>query len=354
MIYTLEELRAIPIFFIVGKGRSGTTLLSTILDSHPNVASATESRFLLIVWQKYKYLKSWNTENTAQFIEDVKRDILVNYMWEFDNDLYENLQQLPREAQIQDLIKLVYIHRKSTFPKAKITYIIDKNPKYTIFVEKLITIFPDAKFFRLIRDPRDNVTSQIKYSKASVGAIANKWRNYNQTLDSFGKKYPTQFMTLKFEDLILNKELFFQKFEEYSGLDSLVNFEKERLKIKDQFEEKFSDRLKVQHQETVQPLNPKKIGHYKQKLSEKQIEVIESYSFPYAEKWGYKRGLSPMKQPFLKSLRIQLNYLTLLQAHRVYYGLPFSVLLGSRNFILNNFQKNKREKLHEVISKNGN
>jgi len=352
MIYTLEELRAIPIFFIVGKGRSGTTLLSTILDSHPNVASATESRFLLIIWQKYKKMKRWNPKNSALFIADVKRDILVNYMWEFNDGFKENIEQLPNSATIQDLIKLVYIYRKSNFNKERIKFIVDKNPKYTIFVDKLISIFPEAKFFRLIRDPRDNVTSQIKYSKASVGAIANKWQNYNKSLDDFGQKYPNQFMTLRFEDLILEKDTFFKKFEVFSGIDSLSDLEKERLKIKDQFEEKFSERLKAQHQSTVKPLNPNKIGHYKQKLTEEQIRMIDAHSFPYAERWDYKRELPSISLSIMDKTRVQLNYYVLLFAHKVYYGLPFSILLGSRNFILNNFQPNKKEKLNEVISKN--
>lgn len=353
MNYTLKELREIPILFIVGKGRSGTTLLSTIIDSHPNVASATESRFLLLIWQKYKRMKIWDAKNTQQFISDVKKDILVGYLWEFTEGFEENIAALPKEATIQDLIKLVYIYRKSNFQhKGRIQFIVDKNPKYTIFVEKLIRIFPEAKFFRLIRDPRDNVTSQINYSKNPVGLIANKWLNYNLKLDRFAKQYPKQFMTQRFEDLILDKEGFFRKFEHYTGMDSLASCEEERLKIKDKFEEKFSERLKAQHQATVKPLNPKKIGHHKQKLTEEQIQIIDSYVFPYAEKWNYSREQPPQKLAFADKLKAQFNYTLLDRAHKIYYGLPFSVMLGSRNFILNNFQPNKKEKLLEVISKN--
>jgi hypothetical protein len=352
MIYTLEELRAIPIFFIVGKGRSGTTLLSTILDSHPNVASATESRFLLLIWQKYKNLKEWKPEDAEEYFESVKKDLMVFHMWEFNNGLLDNLKALPKEAAVQDLIKLIYIYRKSNFSKGRIKFIIDKNPEYSIFVHKLIQIFPEAKFFRQIRDPRDNVTSQIKFSKKSVGILGNKWLNYNIELDRFAQKYPNQFMTLRFEDLILDKEAFFQKFEAYSGIDSLADLENERLKIKDQFEEKFSDRLKEQHQATVKPLNPKKIGHHKQLLTEDQIRTIDSFCFPYANKWGYERELSPIALPFLKKLRAQLNYNLITITHRFYYTLPFSMILSMRDFLLNNLQPNKKEKLLEVISKN--
>lgn len=352
MQYSLAEIREIPVFFIVGKGRSGTTLLSTIIDSHPNIASATESRFLLIIWQKYKKLKTWKPEMAEQFVKDVKQDMMVQYLWEFEEGLIENLKKLPQEAKIQDLVKLIYIWRKSNFQKGKIQFIVDKNPKYTIFVHKLISIFPDAKFFRLIRDPRDNVTSQIKYSTNHVGRIANKWLNYNKKLDRFAKKYPKQFKTQRFEDLILNKDLFFKEFEEYSGFKSLSELEKERLKIKEQFEAKFSDRLKDQHQATVKPLNPKKIGHHKQKLTKEQIQIIDSYSFPYAEKWGYEREQPPIKLKVYAKFRSQLNYHLLDTAHKVYYALPFSIMIRLRLFLLDNFLPNRKAKLLEVIQKN--
>ena len=90
MLYSLSEIRNIPILFIVGKGRSGTTLLSTILDSHPKVASATESRFLLILWQKYKRMKKWNAAKAEVFFEDVLVDLRIKNLWEFEEDFMED------------------------------------------------------------------------------------------------------------------------------------------------------------------------------------------------------------------------------------------------------------------------
>ncbi len=133
MKYTLEEIRKIPIFFIVGKGRSGTTLLSNILDSHLNVASATESRFVLILWLKYKNLKVWKPEMAEEFYQVLLEDYRIKYMWEFEDSFLEQLKSLPPETKVQELIKVVYIYKKSMFPKEHIKFIIDKNPRYTLF-----------------------------------------------------------------------------------------------------------------------------------------------------------------------------------------------------------------------------
>lgn len=354
MNYSLSELRNIPVLFIVGKGRSGTTLLSTILDSHPNVASATESRFLLLIWQKYKYMKEWKPNLAEDFVENVLKDLRVKYLWDFEDQLVENLKALPAEASIQDLIKLVYIYRKSNFPKERIRFIIDKNPKYTIFVDRLKYIFPEAKFFRLIRDPRDNITSQVKFSKKTVGMLAYKWNKYNQKLDRFDRQYPGDFLSLRFEDLVLDKQSFFQSFEQFTGIDSLAELEEKRLNYKDQFEEKFSDRLKEQHQSSVKPLNPKKIGHHKEKLSEAQIRTIDAFCFPYASNFGYERELSPRKLGIGEKLAATINYHILTSTNVFFYSLPFPVILKISQFLINYVHFRKKEKLEEIKEANAN
>lgn len=320
MLYSLSEIRNIPILFIVGKGRSGTTLLSTILDSHPKVASATESRFLLILWQKYKRMKKWNPDQAEAFFEDVLVDLRIKNLWEFEEDFVANLKALPAETTAQDLIKLVYLQRKSTFPKEKIDFIVDKNPMYTLFVDRIKGIFPEAKFYRLVRDPRDNIASHVKYSKNEVGMLAYKWNCYNQHLNRFAKENQKQFFTQRFEDLILDKSAFFKKFEEYTQIDKLLEYESKRLAFKDELQSKLNERLKDQHQASVKPLDKSKIGHYKKKLSEQQIETIEGVCFPFAEQYGYSTA---NQSNFSVKSRWKRRYNWQKSLSLIFYSIPF-------------------------------
>lgn len=352
--YTLEEIRSIPIFFIVGKGRSGTTLVSNILDGHPNVASATESRFLLLIWQKYKSLKTWKPEMAEEFFSDVLKDYRVKYLWDFrEKEFIEQLKSLPSDLKAQDLIKLVYIYRKSSFPKEKIKFIIDKNPRYTIFISKLQEIFSGAKFVRIIRDPRDNVTSHVKFSKKKVSFLAFKWLSYNKHIDQKTKKFPDNFKTLRFEDLVLNKGQFFDEFESFTGINSLIEYEAKRLEFREEIEGKFSDRLKDQHQSSVKPLDPKKIGHHKTKLSPDQIKTIDSICFPYAEEFKYERELKPLKIGFLESLKFKFSYQFHVTSNLFLYNLPFNVIIKLYDFLIKHVLMRKKEKLDTIRQQNG-
>ncbi|MDB4062143.1 sulfotransferase [Vicingaceae bacterium] len=350
MQYSLAELRAIPIFFIVGKGRSGTTLLSTILDSHPNVASATESRFLLLVWQKYKSMKKWRPEMADEFFISVLEDYRVKYLWEFEENFISQLKKMPPETTIQDLIKMVYIFRKSPFPKEKIKFIVDKNPRYTIFTGKLKSIFKEGKFIRIMRDPRDNITSHVRFTRKKAGYLSYKWLSYNLIIDKYSKLENDRFLTLRFEDLILDKMAFFKKFENFTEIDSLAELEEKRLNYKKEFEEKLSDDLKDQHQASVKPLDAKKIGHYKQKLDEIQIATIEAITFPYAQTYDYGTENKIRSLGLTEQLKLSLSFSFHKYGNFVLYNSPYWLLIQLRKFLIHNVFKNKKKKLLKVNS----
>lgn len=353
MTYTLDELRAIPVFLIVGKGRSGTTLLSTILDSHPEVASATESRFVLLIWQKYKSMKSWKPENAETFYEDVMKDYNVKYLWEIDKVGFINqLKSLPENTQIEDLIKLVYLFRVSSFPKNKIKFIVDKNPVYTIFIPKLKKVFTTAKLIRIVRDPRDNVASHIKHTPKNASFIAYKWSEYNKLIDNFEEQNPRSFLTLRFEDLITDKASFFSEIEKFTKIQSLLGLEEKRIGYKDQIESKFNDRLKNQHQASLKPLDVKKVGHFRDKLTDNQIQKIENICFPYAERYAYKKAMPVQSFKILNRISSYIKYQIHTVSSLILYNLPYWMIIPLYDFFLKHIMKRMKNKIDQVIINN--
>src|SRR5690554_7919810 len=83
-----------PIAFLVAKDRSGTTLLQTMLDSHPNICAPLESRFVLHLKNKYHSKTIWNKSLKTQFVKNLFKEQKMVLFWELDQDaLIERLER---------------------------------------------------------------------------------------------------------------------------------------------------------------------------------------------------------------------------------------------------------------------
>ena len=59
----IDTIRNLPFFFILGRPRSGTTLLRTILDAHPNIVIPPENSYLIHLYFKYRHAGvKWESE----------------------------------------------------------------------------------------------------------------------------------------------------------------------------------------------------------------------------------------------------------------------------------------------------
>lgn len=141
--------------FIVGVGRSGTSLLQSMLNAHSEIIFLPEINFIrrFIVKNGLKIIQD-NTE-LIQFISDDKRlkrlnmdfsDIFRNKVINRDNIGLYTYQQILN----------AYIDGND------ITYVGDKDPRSIEFIPTLQRIFPDVKIIHIIRDPRDVLLSKMK------------------------------------------------------------------------------------------------------------------------------------------------------------------------------------------------
>ncbi len=201
-----------------------------------------------------------------------------------------------------------------------------------------------------MRDPRDNVVSSLKYSNKKVGAIGFKWLIYNNKFDRFSAKNPNNCHSKSFEQLIINKGEYFREFENFTGIKGLAEIESKRLQIRDQFEEKFTEKLRIQHQGSVKPLDPKKIGHFKVKLNEQQIEAVEASVFPFAAKYGYKKTTNVLPIKPLKKIKLEWKHNYRFFKNGLLYDLPYPLFLTVRKFMLDNVSKGKKKKLDQLIN----
>ena len=115
--------------FLVGFPRSGTTLLDTILRSHPKIKVIEEKPMVLKMISKIKNNNLYSLENISP--------TEIQYLQE------EYLSELKKHTNVDD----------------KSTLFIDKLPLNIINTGEILRIFPNARFILALRHPMDCVLS---------------------------------------------------------------------------------------------------------------------------------------------------------------------------------------------------
>ncbi len=321
-----------PIAFLVAKDRSGTTLLQTMLDSHPNICAPLESRFVLHLKNKYQNKTHWDTKLKAQFIKDLFLEQKMVLLWELDmEDLRKRIANLPENTTYGEVCKQVYVSSKSFHPKEIVKLIVDKNPIYAIMIPLLKEIYPDAKFIHLVRDYRGNVNSIFSlYKKLSVKKLGQSWVMTNQEIEREKSLQPENFITLRYEDLLDNPEMELTKLTDFFHLE----FHPNMLTYHERISEAISAYVnrspnekvrKVReigiatvHKNLSKPLKNSFKDKWKETFSEEQIETLETYCGDFAEKYGYKPTTNVSSK--VEKIPADLNFEK--EKLRLYYRLP--------------------------------
>lgn len=189
-------------FFLVGRGRSGTTLLKSILDAHPSLSVAPEGLFVMNLWRSYRR-GAWTPERIRRFAQHLFLERRMR-RWSIDRDELEERLLLIGDPSFARLCAEVYETHADQTGKAPGRLLGDKNPHYALFVRELRAVFPRARFVHVVRDYRDNVASylNVPFDVKSPAALAHRWIRYNAAILDAATETPGQFHRLRFEDLV--------------------------------------------------------------------------------------------------------------------------------------------------------
>lgn len=136
---------ATPVPFIVGVGRSGTTLLRLMLDAHPDLAIPNETLFLQELIRR-----------------NASKDQFVDIVTDFETwpnlalDADELRAAVAGTASLADAIRAFY--RLYAERRGKTRW-GDKTPYYRVFMTDIQHLLPEAHFIHVIRDGRDSALS---------------------------------------------------------------------------------------------------------------------------------------------------------------------------------------------------
>lgn len=192
------------LFFIVGRGRSGTTLLSRHLDAREDLCVAPESLFILNLEGRYGSRRFAPADIDA-FCLDLFRDERIRN-WTFEPAQLRTFlhERTVAGSGFTEICRQVYAAQAHFAGKPRARLLGDKNPHYSLFVPRLARLFPEAHFIHLVRDPRGNVASyrQVPFDYAAVGTLAGRWRLYNEAILAASQPLGERYLRLRFEDFV--------------------------------------------------------------------------------------------------------------------------------------------------------
>lgn len=317
-ILSAKELDALPLFFIVGRGRSGSTLLRSVLDAHPAVKIPLESRFVQFLYYNFPVRGPWTTARALRALETL--DVWYEPPDLNGQALRDAIHACGPELTFNHFCKLIYLHSPSALEKGRIRILGDKNPRYSFFIPQLMLLFPGARFIHLVRDFRDNLLS-VQRASGNIKESGNpyvamgRWCLYNRVILKHQKRHPAIFHRVHFEELIREPGKVMQKLCAFLGVD----YDPVMLNYRERLEGNFQDPgFSALHQSLQNPFDPSKIGAWKEVLPQRTINRCEVLGGHVPEALGYPPG------PDVLAFRRFLIYL-------FYYPL---FLLGQSRFLV--------------------
>jgi len=321
-----DDLNKIPLFFIFGRPRSGTTLLTTLFNAHPNVRIAPEFPVMLFLYQRFRKVKIWDEATIRSFVDHVfeysKFTLRRVENLKLDKEFIINeLLKYKETGSIQLFLKSINYYAYSVYDKENTLWIGDKNPIYSIYADRLRNIFPDSKFICIIRDYRDNFISMQKLAEKEIAVEAPvltlqvaRWRYFVRLFMDNKKRYPDKYYILRYEDLVTNPKATFRSLCDFLGLvydPNVFDFYKK----KDEAMKIFGNTLWAQfHENLLEPVNTGRMNTWQNKLSVEQVRMADQIAGKYADQLGYKRQYKSFSLwLFLKSRpMLTYNYILLM------------------------------------------
>jgi hypothetical protein len=286
--------------FIFGCPRSGTSLLSKILNSHPRIAIPYESH---IYNTFYSWLKYYGDLKVAKNRERLVDDI-------FSTDVFHDWFPAPNRDHTLNAIERYDFH--GVVEAIMSAWAQDqgkqrwgeKTPAHLFYWREILDGFPNVQIIHIVRDGRDCALSwkQSRVGPKHIYLTAQGWVKNLETIDDL-KPVLNQdsFFEIKYEELVSNTELTVQKMCEFLGEEytpEMLDFYKDKIPYK-------TDQQNLQN--LARPIITDNTEKWRTKMTDRELRICEAITGSTLDKYGYQKNL---ESPTISMLeRLQFQYL---------------------------------------------
>ena len=270
---------------ITGVYRSGTTLLSRILNNHSKLSITYDNvHFMRFCYEQFSPVS--NPSNLEKLLINIKQRVekRMEINWDI-SPVSESILKYPQinYACVYNEVMRSLIQESEEHQWGEKTMICwSKTPDF-------ISMFPNGKVLHIIRDTRDVLASFKKVTNEPglryFDAIFTTIHSMNWAL-TFGADLPSKnYMCLKYEDLVREPEKMVKQISDFLE----VPYEAQMLDVK-----KFTHRTQKEkwssntaYKEKLNNINGKSVGKFRQHLSNIELFLAELIARDMLTRFGY-------------------------------------------------------------------
>lgn len=282
--------------FICGSMKSGTTLIAHLLDAHPDLlVMPGDSHFMnqMNNWQRGQF-----NEIASYWIHRIINPTGQEPFWFFDKSeepfniflayLWYFLKNTEKDVFVCVVMSFQAVNSiYYGLPARK--YWVEKTPHNELYTQKLVQIFPQAKFIHILRNPLENIASLRKlddYRGWQSSALSHArdiktlFRAAQKNLEALGNE---SYLVVKYEELTSNPLGFLNKICMF--LD--ISFEQTLLTPTENGKPAVSNSMFQSDRVKGRILNRGQNKRYLKELSQKELKNIVTELYSDALAAGY-------------------------------------------------------------------
>ena len=280
--------------FIFGCPRSGTSLLSRIIDFHPQITIPFESHLYNTFYPWLEYYGDLNVPtNRQRLVKDIlSTEVLKS--WEPRLNKQQILAGIERN-DFHGIVESVMSGWTKVQGKQRWG---EKTPQHVFYWREILQAFPDMQVIHIVRDGRDVALSwkKARFGPKHIYHLAKRWVCYTDKVEELKANLNADaFLEVKYEDLLSNSELVTKDICNFLGED----FTPQMLDFHTKGKSYPTD--KINQKNLSRPLMVNNIGKWRKQMSDRQLRIFEAVAGETLEHYGYKRFLSKPRMSALEA-----------------------------------------------------
>lgn len=193
----------------------------------------------------------------------------------------------------------------------EISHQLIKGPRLHFHLAALSAVFPDCAFIQIVRDGRAVFASKRRTLSPAGGVMdanllhaAWNWRRKLEMAATLGQRV----LTIRYEDLARDPEATVQQALDFLGLDT--DQRKPERDVSDFYRDKIPETHRYLHPRIREPIAPDPIDEWRSRLAPHEVLLYETKNASKLEEHGYALDRHGTTQPLGVRLRAYRLYLT--------------------------------------------